>query len=204
MGVAQGRGGGIPPGKGRQIHQHGQDLAPEIPQAVPVEDQVRVVGHIAAGGPQVDDARRRGGRQAISIHMGHDIVADLLLPLLRGGVVDIGDVGFQLRHLLRRDGQAQIMLRPGQLHPQPPPGLEPHVRGKQVQHVFRRIPGSQGGFVNVLAHKSPSFTFEDSIQFILQKSSGNVQAKELERRRRSSSFSFYRMMRLSRSAPTDT
>ena len=152
----------------------------------------------------MDDPRRGGGRQTVGVDMGHHVMADFLFPLLCGSVVDVGDVGFQLRHLLCGDGQTQLVLRPGQLHPQPPPGLEPHVRGKQVQHVFRRIPGSQGGFVNVLAHKSPSFTFEDSIQFILQKSSGNVQAKELERRRRSSSFSFYRMMRLSRSAPTDT
>ena len=106
----------------------------------------------------MDDPRRGGGRQTVGVDMGHDIVADFLLPPLGGVVVDVGDVGFQLRHLLRRDGQAQVMLRPGQLHPQPPPGLEPHIRREQVQHIGGGVAGGQGGFVNVLAHKSPSFT----------------------------------------------
>ena len=156
MGIAQRRRGGIPPDKGREIQHHGQDLSPEILQAVPVQDQVCIVGDIAAGGPQMDDAGRRRGCQPVSIHMGHDVVADFLFPLFCSRIVDIGHMGFQLRHLLRRNGQAQIMLRPCQFHPQPPPGLEPHIRGKQVQHIPGRIAGSQWGFIRILAHKCSS------------------------------------------------
>ena len=164
VGVAQGRGGGIPPGKGRQIHQNRQDLPTQIPQTVPVEDQVGVVRHIAAGGPQMDDPRRGGGRQTVGVDMGHHVMADFLFPLLCGSVVDVGDVGFQLRHLLCGDGQTQLVLRPGQLHPQPPPGLEPHIRREQVQHIGGGIAGGQGGFVNILAHKGSFQRFSNSLQ----------------------------------------
>ena len=65
----------------------------------------------------MDDPRRGGGRQTVGVDMGHHVMADFLFPLLRGSVVDVGDVGFQFRHLLCGDGQAQLVLRPGQLHP---------------------------------------------------------------------------------------
>lgn len=94
-----------------------------------------------------------GSRLAVGVHVGHHVVADLFLPCCRHIIVDVGDMGLQLRHLLRRDGQAQIMLRPGQGHPQPPPGLKAHVRGEQVQHERRGIPGRQGGFVTVFGHR---------------------------------------------------
>ena len=153
VGVAQGGGALVGVGELGEIGHHRQQLPPEVPQALPVKDEVRVVGDIAAGGPQVDDAGGGGGRLAVGVHVGHHVVADLLLPCCRHIIVDVGDVGLQLRHLLRRDGQAQIMLRPGQGHPQPPPGLEAHVRGEQVQHERRGIPGRQGGFVFVLGHR---------------------------------------------------
>ena len=108
----------------------------------------------------MDDPRRGGGRQTVGVDMGHDIVADFLLPPLGGVVVDIGNMGFQLRHLLRSDGQPQLMLCPGQLHPQPPPRLKAHVRGKQVQHILGCVPGGKRGFIEILTHKSSSFLVE--------------------------------------------
>ena len=100
----------------------------------------------------MDDAGGGGGRLAVGVHMGHDIVADFLLP--RGGavVVNVGDVGFQLRHLLGGDGEAQIVLRPGQSHPQAAPGLDAHIGGEQVQHELGGVPGRQGGFITVFGH----------------------------------------------------
>ena len=140
VGVAQGGCGGVLLGEGRQIGQHRQQLAPEIGQAVPVQDQIGVVGDVAAGSPQVDDARRSRCGLAVGVHMGHHVVAHL--PLTLGGhvVVDVGDVGLQLRHLLCRDGQAQVVLGAGQRRPQPPPGLIAAVVREQVQHVLGGVP----------------------------------------------------------------
>ena len=153
VGIAQRGGGGVPPGKIRQIHQHRQQLCPQIPQAVPVQDQVGVVGDIAAGGAQMDDARRRGGGLAVGVDVSHDIVAHLSLPGRRRVVVDIGDMSLQLRHLLRRHRQAQLMLGTGQRRPQPPPGLKAAVRRKQVQHVRRGVAGRQRRTVYVISHR---------------------------------------------------
>ena len=96
VGIAQRGRGGVFLRKGRQIPQHRQQLRPQIDKAVPVQDQIGVVGHIAAGGAQMDDARRRRRGLAVGVHMRHHIMAHLALP--PGGllVVDIGDVGFQL------------------------------------------------------------------------------------------------------------
>ena len=135
MGIAQGGRGGVFLRKGREILHHRQQLAPEITQPVPVQDQVGVVGDVAAGGPQMDDARRQRRGLAVGIDVGHDIVADLPLPLPGGIVVDIGDVLLQLADLLLRYRQAQVMLGPGQGRPQAAPGLKAHVRREQVQHI---------------------------------------------------------------------
>ena len=117
VGVAQGGDGGIAPGEGGQIRQHRQQLTPEIAQGVPVEDQVGVVGDVAAGGPQMEDAGGRRGRLAVGVDVGHDIMAHLPLPCGGHLVVDVGDVGLQLLHLPGGDGQTQLMLRSGQRHP---------------------------------------------------------------------------------------
>ena len=97
----------------------------------------------------MDNPRRRRDRFAVGVNVRHDIMADFLFPLGGALVVDIRDVRFQSGHLFRRDGQAQVMLRPGQGHPQPPPGLNTGVGGKQIQHEFRRIAGGQRGFITV-------------------------------------------------------
>ena len=96
VGIAQRGRGGVFLRKGRQIPQHRQQLRPQIGKAVPVQDQIGVVGHIAAGGAQMDDARRRRRGLAVGVHMRHHIMAHLALP--PGGllVVNIGDVSLQL------------------------------------------------------------------------------------------------------------
>ena len=105
VGVAQGGGGLVALCELGEVRHHRQQLAPEIPEPLPVNHQIRVVGDIAAGGSQVDNAGGGGSGLAIGIHMGHDVMADLPLPLGGGLVVNVGDVGFQLCHLLRGDGK---------------------------------------------------------------------------------------------------
>ncbi|CAN4040660.1 putative conserved protein YegL, contains vWA domain of TerY type, partial [Dysosmobacter welbionis] len=163
VGIAQGGGGLVLLCKFTEVRHHSQQLSPEIPQALPVDDEIRVVGDIAAGGPQVDDPRSGGGRLAVGVDVGHHVVTDLLLPRRSRLIVDVGDVGLQLRHLLRGDGQAQIVLCPGQGHPQTPPGLETRVRRKQTQHKIRGVSGRQRGFVTIFGHKWATFLLFQSL-----------------------------------------
>ena len=100
----------------------------------------------------MDDARRLGALLAVGIDVAHHVVADHLFPLLGHLVVDVLGVGFQLVDLLLGDGQAQLHLRLRQGDPKLPPGAELHVRGEQVFHFLVRIPGGQGGFVNISCH----------------------------------------------------
>ena len=76
----------------------------------------------------MNDSGSRRRRQAIGVNMGHYIVAHLPLPALGGFIVDVLHMLLQLLHLSGGDGQAQLMLSPGQLHPQAAPGLKTHVR----------------------------------------------------------------------------
>ena len=157
VGVAQGGRGLVGVGELGEVGQHGDELAPEIPQALPVNDEVGVVGDVAAGGAQVNDAGGGGSRFAVGVHMGHDVVADFLFPRRGHLVVNVGDVGLQLRHLLAGDGEPQVVLRPGQGHPQPAPGLDAHIGGEQVQHEGGGVPGRQGRFITVFGHMRSTF-----------------------------------------------
>ena len=157
MGVAQSGGSLVLGGKPGEVGHHGQQLAPQIPEALPVEDHVGIVGDIAAGGAQVNDARSGGSGLAVSIDVGHDVMADFLFPLGGGFVVNIGDVGLQFGHLLRRHRQTQVVFGPGQGDPQPPPGLDAGVLREEVQHEFGGVPGRQRGFVTVFGHRRSTF-----------------------------------------------
>ena len=76
----------------------------------------------------MDDALRLRALYAVGVHMAHHIVAHLLLPGLRHVIVDVVRVLLQLRDLLVRDGESQLLLRLRQRDPQPSPGAEFLVR----------------------------------------------------------------------------
>ena len=139
MGISQGRHCPIFLGKSGQICHDAQQLLTEIAQSLPIENEVGVVRHIAAGSTQMDDSCRRGSNLAIGIDVSHDIMANLLLPRRGAGEVNVLNVVFQLCHLLRCDRQAQLMLRAGQRHPEPAPDLDPLFLRKEMQHIFGSI-----------------------------------------------------------------
>ena len=84
-------------------------------------------------------------------------MADFLFPLGGHLVIDVGEVGLQLRHLLGGDGEAQIVLRPGQSHPQAALGLDAHIGGEQVQHELGGVSGRQRGLITVFGHNRKPF-----------------------------------------------
>ena len=128
-------------GERGQIHQHGQNLSPQILQAVPIENQIGVIRYIAAGSAKVNDAGSGGRSLSVGVDMSHDIMADLFFSLLRHGVINIADVCLQLRDLLCGNRQTELMLRSGQSYPQLPPCLKTHIRRKQMQHILGGVPG---------------------------------------------------------------
>ena len=152
--VAEGRHGGVFARERGEICQHAEQLAAQIAQAVAVENEIGVVGDVAARRAEVDNAG--GGRRglAIGVDVRHHIVAHLALALLGHSVVNVGDVRFQLRDLPGGDGQSQLVLRAGERGPQTTPRLKAHIGGEQVQHIRRRVARRQGRFVNVFAHGS--------------------------------------------------
>ena len=150
MRIAQGGQGFGPVGKGREISHDLQQLAPEIAERVPVENQVRVVRHIAGGGAEMDDAGGFGRRLAVGIDMRHDIMADLLFPGGGHVKIDVLLMGLQRLHLGGRDGQPQLAFGPGQLGPEPAPGADPGAGGEKLQHIGAGIAGGEGGFILVV------------------------------------------------------
>ena len=119
-----------------------QQLSPEVFQAVPVENDVGVIGDIAAGGAQMDDTGGGGRGLAVGIHVSHHVVADFLFPRRGTGKVDVRDVGFQFFNLLFGDRQSQRMLGFCQGNPELPPDFNALLLGKQVQHIVGSIPGA--------------------------------------------------------------
>ena len=142
MGVAQRGGRLVRFRKTGKVGDDLQQLSPEVLQAVPVENDVGVIGDIAAGGAQMDDTGGGGRGLAIGIHVGHHVVADFLFPCRGTGKVNVRDVGFQLLDLFLGDRQPQRMLGLGKRNPELPPGLNPLLLGKQVQHIVGSIPGA--------------------------------------------------------------
>ena len=122
MGKAQGRERPIGFGKAGKGVEDADQLIPNQDQALPHQYNVCVVPHIAACGAQMDDGHRLGALCAVGVNMSHDVVAQLLLFFRRHLVVDIVYVGLQLLHLLLRNRQTKLHLRPRKSHPQPAPG----------------------------------------------------------------------------------
>ena len=141
----------------RQLVEEVHELLLDELQTFGHGDDVGVVADIAGRGAEVDDALRVRALDAVGIDVGHDVVAALLLFLDGDFVVDVIGVRFQFVDLLLGDGQAQFMFGLRQSDPQLSPGLELEVRGEDVLHLFRRVPGIERSFVSVLLHNARSF-----------------------------------------------
>ena len=83
----------------------------------------------------MDNACRSRSSFTIGVDMGHHIVAHFFFPLRRTVKINIINMGFQLRHLLRRDGQPELMLSPRQCHPELSPGTDALFLREQMKHI---------------------------------------------------------------------
>ena len=166
VGVAQGRKGLVPAGKLCQAGQHPHQLVPDELEALLHQNHVRIVPHVAAGGPQVDDGHGVGAVGPVGVDVGHHVVAELLLLLGGQVVVDVVTFPLHLIDLGLGDGQAQFHLRPGQGDPQPVPGGKLLVRGEEVQHLPAGVPGCQRAFIGVFHSSLTSFRRRGKFRFL--------------------------------------
>ena len=113
------------------------------------DDDVGVVADIAACCAEVDDAGSLRALLAVGIHMAHHVVAHKALALFGDFIVDVLGVCLQLIDLFLRDRQTELHFALCKCDPKAAPGLELHVRRKQVLHLFVGIAGGQGGFIRI-------------------------------------------------------
>ena len=140
MRVAKGRKGTVLHSKGGERFYHGDKLAPYIAQSVTVDDEISIVGDIAARCAEVYYACGIGAAFAIDMDMRHDVVAQQLFLCGDGVVVDIVEhMRFKLRHLFGGDRKPQHMLCTRQCDPELTPGMIARVGRKQLQHIGRGV-----------------------------------------------------------------
>ena len=97
----------------------------------------------------MDDAGSLRALLAVGIHMAHHVVAHKALALFGDFIVDVLGVCLQLIDLFLRDRQTELHFALCKRDPKAAPGLELHVRRKQVLHLFVGIAGGQGGFIRI-------------------------------------------------------
>ena len=93
-------------------------------EALPHDDDIRVVADIAGGRTEVDDALRIRALYAVCVHMAHNIVTHFLLTCLCHLIIDLILMCLQLIDLLLCDVETQLMLRLCQCDPELSPGTE--------------------------------------------------------------------------------
>jgi len=103
-------------------------------------------GYLSAG-------QRR--RVAVRVHVGHHVVAELLLVVLGLGEVDVVQVLSHLLDLLGRDVEPQFPLGLRQRQPKPPPGGTPPLGTEKLPHGLACVPPFEGTGVALilLVHK---------------------------------------------------
>ena len=137
-------------GEGRQRVDDGHQSAAEDFEPLAHQDQVGVVGDVAARRTEVDDLAGVRAAIAIRVDVGHHVVPQLAL-VLRGPVeIDLVDGGIQLGDLCLGDRQAEFVLGFGQCDPQlPPRGVDSLFR-PQPAHRRRRVARNQRIVVNLM------------------------------------------------------
>ena len=144
------RGGEFP-----QAGQHGHQPIADQRETFAHQQQVGVVGHVTAGGAEMDDRTSVWAAIAERMHVGHDIVPQFAFVALGGRKVDVIDRGPHLRNLRLTDIEPQFRFGLGQRYPQSAPSTELALIAPEFRHGGGGIAGDQRVFVAVvsLAHR---------------------------------------------------
>ncbi len=123
-------------------------------QGLFLQEQIGIAANKLGGGAQMNNRFGGGALLAVSINMGHDIVAYFLFFLGGQLKVDISGMSFKLSdHLLGNQiVQAQFMLSLSQGDPAAPPGGELAVFGKNSLHFRAGISAYQRFLINFTIH----------------------------------------------------
>ena len=153
MGIGQGGQSLILLGKIRGGGNGVQKQLADAQQRVPLEDNIGIITHIAAGGPQVDDGPGLGAGQTVGIDMSHNVVAHLSLPPAGGLIVYIIQVSAHLVKLFIGDVQSQLLLALGKDDPQLAPGGKLPVVGEDFLHFLAGIALAERVLISVVQYR---------------------------------------------------
>ena len=97
---------------GQGFHDVHQMVGNEF-QGIPVDDEVGVVGDVAAGGAEMDYAGRALSLVAVGLDVSHDVVAHFSFVFFRDVEIDVGRVFLQFLNLLFSYGESQFAFLVG-------------------------------------------------------------------------------------------
>ena len=100
----------------------------------------------------MDDSFSLWALYAVSIYMGHHVMAYLFFSGFGHVIVNIVCMSFQLIDLFLGNIQSQFFLCLCQSDPQSSPGTEFHIRRKNILHFFAGITLGQWTYISVCTH----------------------------------------------------
>ena len=125
-----------------------------------VDEQVGIVGDVAACGAEVDDAGCAPGLETVGFDVGHDVVPKTLLQRRSLRHVEMFEALPHLRKRLVRDRKPQLLLGLGEREPQPAPRRELERGREDATHLRRGVSldqrvlvGVGGGSTAVVRHR---------------------------------------------------
>ena len=145
-------------------------------QAVPHDEHVGIVSHVAGGGPKVDDGHRRRAALAKGMHVSHHIVPQLFFVLRRAVKVNVVQMGAHFIELHFGNGQPQLPLALREPEPQPAPGGELMLRRKKKLHLVACIARGQRRLIAVVF--SHRYTLRCTYNVVLYHKSGGARKQK--------------------------
>lgn len=129
--------------------EEGSQLRRDELEPVAHQDEIRVVGDVAARGAEVDDRFGRGALLAVVGDVGHDVVAEVVLDRRDALEIDVVAAAAHLRDRLGRDGKPRLGLALGQGDPEVAPGPITATVREDLEHLGARVAVREGISVSV-------------------------------------------------------
>lgn len=117
-------------------------------EGIAIDHQVRVIRNITTRCTEVNDWACIGALIAVSVDLGHHIVAEF--PFVFVGNIEIESIAesFELFDLGLGDRQSELLLGFGEGDPEFSPESDAVFRAEQARHFAGSIAGDQGVFVH--------------------------------------------------------